>query len=80
VPRPDVAPLLQQHFVALASDCDDPEDEVLHLAQQLEDAQMLPFVLFADARGRFLEGSSGAVNPQAFAKTLQRLVDAQRPK
>ena len=25
VPRPDVAPLLQEHFVALASDCDDPE-------------------------------------------------------
>lgn len=80
MPRPDVAPLLQQHFVALASDCDDPEDEVLHLAQQLEDAQMLPFVLFADTRGRLLEGSSGAVNPQTFAKTLQRLVDAPRPK
>ncbi len=80
VPRPDVAPLLQQHFIALASDCDDAEDEVLHLAGMLEDAQMLPFVLFTDASGRFLEGSSGGVMPATLAKTLQRLVDAQRPK
>lgn len=80
VPRPDVAPLLQTHFVALASDCDDAEDEVLHLAQNLADAQMLPFVLFTDSDGRFLEGTSGAVHPATFAKTLQRLVDAHRPK
>lgn len=73
VPRPDVAPLLQQHVVALASDCDDPEDEVLALAERLEDAQMLPFVLFADERGQFLDGSSGAVSPATFTKTLQRL-------
>lgn len=77
VPRPDVAPLLQGHFVALASDCDDPEGEVLHLAANLEDAMMLPFVLFADADGRFLDGSSGAVNPATFVKTLQRLVAAK---
>ncbi len=80
VPRPDVAPLLQQHFVAVASDCDDPEDEVIALAEKLEDAQMLPFVLFADSNGCFLEGSSGAVHAASFAKTLQRLVDAHRPK
>lgn len=73
VPRPDVAPLLQGHFVALASDCDDPEDEVLALAEKLEDAQMLPFVLVADERGQFLDGSSGAVAPASFLKTLQRL-------
>jgi hypothetical protein len=78
VPRPDVAPLLQQHFVALASDCDDPEDEVLRLAEHLEDAQMLPFVLFADADGRFLGGSSGNVLPQTFVKTLERLIATGR--
>lgn len=77
VPRPDVAPLLQRHFVALASDCDDPEDEVVDLAERLEDAQMLPFVLFADPRGQFLEGSSGSVAPANFVKTLQRLIDAR---
>jgi len=57
VPRAEIAPLLQQHFVALASDADDTEDAVLKLAYNLEDAMMLPFVLFADADGRFLGGS-----------------------
>jgi hypothetical protein len=73
VPRVDVAPLLQQHFVALASDADDPEDAVLVLAHRLEDAMMLPFVIFADSEGRFLEGSSGAVGGAAFRATLERL-------
>jgi len=62
--------------VALASDCDDPEPEVLALAEQLEDAYMLPFVLFADAEGRFVGGSSGAVNPLTFRKTLAGLPSA----
>jgi thioredoxin-related protein len=75
VPRPDVASLLQQHFVALASDCDDPEDEVVALAEHLRDATMLPFVLFADARGTFLGGSSGAVQPASFVRTLQSHID-----
>lgn len=73
VPRPDVAPLLQQHFVALAADADECEPAVVALAVKLEDAEMLPFVLFADADGRFLEGSSGAVDPKRFVQTLQRL-------
>lgn len=76
VPHPEIAPLLKQGFVAVASDCDDPEDEVVALAQQLEDAYMLPFVVFADAQGNFLGGSSGAVNPVAFKKTLQQLTSA----
>ena len=74
VPHPEIAPLLQQHFVALASDCDDAEYEVEVLAGQLEDAYMLPFVLFADADGRFLGGSSGAINPLYFKRTLEKLV------
>ena len=69
-----MAPLLQAHFVALAADADDPEDELIELAQHLEDAMMLPFVMFTDAEGRFLDGSSGAVNPKTFAATLTRLV------
>ena len=74
VPRPDVAPLLKDHFVALAGDADDAEDAVIDLAQNLEDAMMLPFVIFADAQGRFLGGSSGAVEPKAFARTLAELI------
>jgi hypothetical protein len=65
--------LLQQGFVALASDVDDPEDELMTAALHLEGAQMLPFVLFLDAEGRFLAGSSGAVNPLSLEQTLGRL-------
>ena len=71
VPRPDVAPLLQQNFVALAADADNSEDEVIALAQNLEDAYMLPFVIFADSNGNFVDGSSGAVNPILFAAKLK---------
>ena len=74
MPRPDVAPKLQAHFVALAADADDPEQEVLDLALQLEDAMMLPFVLFADAEGGFLGGYSGVVTPPYLVKTLDELV------
>ena len=73
VPRQDVAPILRHHFVALAADADECEPEVQALAGNLPDAEMLPFVLFADAEGRFLEGSSGAVDPRQFVETLQRL-------
>ena len=59
--------------MALASDADDPEEEVLRLAHNLEDAMMLPFVIFADADGNFLAGSSGFVNPASFKSTLERL-------
>ncbi|MBL8863102.1 MAG: thioredoxin family protein [Planctomycetes bacterium] len=76
VPRPDVAPLLQAHFVALAADADDTESEVEELALNLEDAMMLPFVLFADADGRFVDGLSGGVNPALFAATLKRIAGA----
>lgn len=74
VPRPDVAPLLQEHFVAYAADADDPPPEVIDLARQLKDAMMLPFVLFTDSDGQFLCGSSGLVDPGAFAATLQSLI------
>lgn len=74
VPHPEIAPLLREHFVALASDVDDPEDEVLELAQEIPDAYMLPFVIFTDAEGRMLHGTSGDVNPAEFKTTLERLV------
>jgi len=59
--------------VALAADVDDAEPEVIELAQRLEEAMMLPFVLFADSTGQFLEGTSGSVQPTAFLETLKRL-------
>ena len=78
IPRPDVAPLLKNHFVALASDADDTEEEVLLLAYNLEDAMMLPFVIFTDENGRFLTGSSSAVHPTNFKATLENLTKNRR--
>ncbi len=74
VPRPDVGPTLQKHFIAVAADADQAEPEVLALAGKLEDAMMLPFVLFADADGKFLDGYSGVVSAPYLKKTLGELV------
>ena len=63
LPRPDVAEVFQEHFVAVAADADAPEEGVMRLAMKLENAMMLPFVLFADAEGEYLDGSSGLVRP-----------------
>jgi len=71
VPRPDVAPLLQAGFVALAADADLPEGEVQRLAYRLKNATMLPFVLVATPAGEFLAGSSGAVDPAALVALLE---------
>ena len=68
-----MAPLLSEHFVAVASDCDEPEPAVIEIAQQLEDAMMLPFVLFADAEGKFIDGYSGVVTPPYLIKKLKEL-------
>lgn len=76
VPHPEIAPVLQQHFVAVAADADAAEDEVVQLAMKLEGAMMLPFVIFTDAEGNFLDGYSGAATPPYFLKTLGRLTGA----
>lgn len=74
VPHAEIAPLLREHFVALASDCDDSEPEIDQLTQHLEDATMLPFVMFVSPEGRFLGGMSGAVNPLLFKRELETLI------
>ncbi|MBL6757399.1 MAG: hypothetical protein ISQ11_13455 [Planctomycetes bacterium] len=62
--------MLQAGFVAVSSDCDEAEDEVIALAQQVEDAMMLPFIIFADANGAYLDGYSGVVTPPYLIKKL----------
>lgn len=74
IPRPDVAEILQNHFVALAADADDSEPAVIELAKQLEGAMMLPFVIFTDGEGQFLDGYSGVVTPPYLLRTLNKLV------
>jgi hypothetical protein len=77
VPRPDIAPLLRDQFVALAADADAAEPQVLALADQLEGAMMLPFVIFTDSAGRFLDGYSGVVTPPYLLRKLNELVAAR---
>lgn len=77
IPHPEVAPRLAAHVVGLAADCDDPEDEVLALAENLPDAMTLPFTLFADANGRFLAGAEGAQSPKSLLALLDRALAAR---
>ena len=71
VPDPAVAPRLQDGFVALAADADEPELEVHKLSFKLKNATLLPFVLVADAEGRFLGGHSGGIEAPDLARLLQ---------
>ncbi|MCB9897688.1 MAG: thioredoxin family protein [Planctomycetes bacterium] len=72
VPQPAPSRMLKEHFVALASDADDPEPEIIELvSEHLADGMMLPFVLFVDADGRFLGGSHGALRPDVFLSMLE---------
>lgn len=75
VPRPEIAALLKEHFVALASDCDEAEEEVEELAAKMEDATMLPFILFVDAEGQFIEGLSGSIEAASLQRMLERLAE-----
>jgi len=72
VPRPDIAPLLGEHYVALAGDADLPETEVHRLLFKLRTASMLPIVIVADAEGQFLEGLSGVSDPARIRALLEK--------
>jgi len=77
LPRPDIAPLLQRGYVALAADVDLPEAEVHRLVFKLRNAAMLPFVIVADAEGQFLEGLSGVADPARIKALLEKHAPAQ---
>jgi hypothetical protein len=74
-----VAPLLQQHFVALAADADLPETEVHRLLFKLRNAQMLPIVIVADAQGSLIEGLSGISDPSRIKALLERALAGPAP-
>ena len=72
LPRPDIAPLLQKDFVALAADADETEGPVHELIYKLRSASMLPLVLFADAEGRFLAGTAGLPEPAKLKELIEK--------
>ncbi len=67
-----MAPLLRQHYVALAADADLPEAEVHRLLFKLRNANMLPIVILADADGQFLEGLAGVADPARIRALLEK--------
>ena len=71
LPRPDVAPRLQEGYVVLAADADEPDPDVHKLLFKLKNASMLPIVLVADAEGNFLAGGAGGID----AKRLNGILD-----
>jgi len=79
LPRPDIAPLLQRGFVAVAGDADLPEAEVHRLLFKLKNASMLPIVILADAQGKFLEGVSGVHDPVRIKALLERALGEGAP-
>ena len=74
MPRPDVAPILKEHFVAVAGDADEPQPGVHELLFKLPNATMLPIVVLADAEGEFLGGGSGGFEPARLQGLLQDAV------
>ena len=76
IPRPDIAPVLQESFVALAGDADDPEAEVQQLLFKVKNATMLPILVIANADGSFVSGASGAQEPNPLKTFLEHARDA----
>lgn len=74
LPAPGIAEIMKEHFVGLAADADAPEREVIELIQtHLADGMMLPFILFTDAEGGYLAGTTGLVRPDDFRKAVEEL-------
>jgi len=46
----------------------------MRLAMKLEGAMMLPFVLLADAEGKFIDGYSGMVMPKTLINLLTKAI------
>lgn len=74
VPLPGIAETLSEKFVALAADIDELEEPLVNLLMEnMADAMTLPFVVFTDAKGGWLAGGQGSVDPEAFKQTLADL-------
>ncbi len=56
----------------MAADADLPEPDVHQLVFKLKNPTMLPFVIVADAAGKFLAGHSGVSDPARIKALLER--------
>jgi len=66
LPSPQVRPEIDEHFVLLATDCDQPEADVRSLgAKHMSHARSLPFVMYLDAEGKFIFGTEGPRDTRA---------------
>ncbi|HIG87033.1 MAG TPA: hypothetical protein EYQ25_08320 [Planctomycetes bacterium] len=73
IPHPKVASRLADQFVGLAADADADDSRVLALAMQIEDAAMLPFVIFTDDQGNFRTGYAGSGTVPRMLRALDDL-------
>jgi hypothetical protein len=65
---------LNESFVAVAIDCDQPDPEVQELwALHMSSARSRPFVFYTDADGQFLHGASGSRSVVDFLADLNRV-------
>jgi len=72
LPRPEVRDYLNKHFVCLADDCDEMAEPVRLLGvANMPWAGTLPFVMLADASGKWLGGLSGATTPTSLMNLLR---------
>ena len=76
VPQPDVAKILNEHFVCCSDDCDAMAPAVRSLlVKHLPRGRMLPFVLLTDSEARWLGGSSGSTTAEDFRTLLRAAID-----
>ena len=73
IPHPKVATRLAAHFVGVAADADGDDQRVLALAMKIEDASMLPFVIFTDDQGKFQTGYAGVGTAPRMVRALDDL-------
>jgi hypothetical protein len=67
--------LLNEHFVCVASDCDNPEPEVRAIgARHMAYARALPFCLYLNSEGEFVHGTQGGISVYSFREDLERVI------
>jgi uncharacterized protein YyaL (SSP411 family) len=76
IPDPDCAPLLQEHFVCLSVDVENPDSELMEIGtQHMPYATMLPFCFYLNPEGAFLHGSTGRLDKQVFTADLRHALN-----